>query len=312
MVDPVTTNRSLAVPTHGSDVNTWDVPLNANAASLDSILGSVLNVSTTGGTTVDLTIPQANNAAIFVSGALVAQAQVRVPLPGAYYFVANNTTGAFTLIFSTFNGAGQVVAVDQGSSATIFCDGTNIRLVGLPPVGSYLDICDAALPAWITACSIPPYLNCDGSTFSAVTYPYLNQKLGGNTLPDLRGTSRYALNQGTGRLTTALGGLDGNTRFSLKTTQSMTLAPTNLPPYTPVGVVGSATFTLFWRTGLGGTSAAVVDDIENSSTGGVNRTTVFTVPGGTFTGTAAPGQISTPFSSIGTGTVSGLMLIRAG
>ena len=37
-----------------------------------------------------------------------------------------------------------------------------------------------------TTISYPNWLLCDGSTFSAATYPALNSLLGGNTLPDMR------------------------------------------------------------------------------------------------------------------------------
>lgn len=132
-----------------------------------------------------------------------------LPIPG-YTIIENLTTGAFVLSFRAI-GAGQIIAIQQGSAKHVYNDGTNVRFVNLPDVGTYLDIANNSVPSWIAACTIPPYLNCDGSTFSAATYPYLNTFLGGNTLPDTRGRARYALSQGTGRLTTAGAGIDGTT-----------------------------------------------------------------------------------------------------
>ena len=45
MADPLTTNRTLAVPTRGSDVGNWDVPLNNNANALDTLGLRVLRVA---------------------------------------------------------------------------------------------------------------------------------------------------------------------------------------------------------------------------------------------------------------------------
>jgi hypothetical protein len=39
MSDPQTANKFLYVPAHGADVDTWDVPVNANWNGLDQALG---------------------------------------------------------------------------------------------------------------------------------------------------------------------------------------------------------------------------------------------------------------------------------
>lgn len=244
------------------------------------------------------------------TGVLTGNVTIELPLPGTMV-VYNLTTGNFTLSFVAFN-AGQVVAVEQGSIQRIVNNGTDVKFIGLPQVGSYLDICDATVPSWITSCTIPPYLNCDGSTFSAVTYPYLNAKLGGNTLPDLRGVTRYTLNQGTSRLTSAVSGLDGNTRFSIKTSQTNTILTANLPPYTPSGTIVSGPST--------GTNNIMSNPGSASSGTAGGTQSVFPILGtitapltitSTFTGIPAPGQTSTPFGSVATGTVAGITLIRA-
>jgi hypothetical protein len=216
--------------------------------------------------------------------------------------IENLTTGNFVLSFRAI-GSGQIIATAQGSCRHIYNDGTNVKFVNLPDVGSYLDLAATGVPNWITACSVPPYLNCDGTTFNATTYPFLNAFLGSNTLPDIRGVARYTLNQGTGRLTSAGSGLDGNTFLSLKTTQSNTLGTSNLPPYTPSGSVASS-----------GTLPGSSLGPFTGTAGGVN---LYSTSGSTvipvsssFTGNPQGGT-STPFGIIGTGTVAGLTLIRA-
>lgn len=322
MPDPTTVNVALIIPLTGSDVGTWGaVALNPDFISIDGFQGGVVTVGVSN-VPVTLTAPagaitpspgptQSQNAVLRFTGNLTGNVQITLPLPG-YYIVENLTTGAFVLSFRGV-GAGEVIGIEQGSVQHIYNDGTNVRFVNLPPVGSYLDVCDAAVPAWISACTKPPYLNCNGTTFSAGTYPYLNAKLGGNTLPDLRGVSRYSLNQGTGRITSAGSGLDGDTRFAIKTSQTATLITANLPPYTPSGNLADTTASA--DTVL--VNGNLVQNVASGTNGFAwsNNPVIKTVKAAlawsaNFNG-AAQGGTSVPFGVVGTGFVSGLMLIRA-
>jgi hypothetical protein len=310
MVDPVTSNILLAVPTRGSDPGTWDTPLNNNSTEVDGLFGGIQVVAVSN-SSFTLTAPagivtptagpyQSTNAVLRFTGILTANVVITLPLPG-YIIVENLTTGNFLLYLSAAINT-EIISIEQGALQHVYNDGSRVRFVNLPPVGSYLDISDANVPTWINACSKPPYLNCDGTTFNATTYPYLNAKLGGNTLPDLRGVARYTLNQGTSRLTSAGSGLDGDTRFANKFTQTKTLITANLPPYTPSGSValnfGSAQYLTL---GAGGPAPSIV-----TTGNGFSPPT----PTASFTG-SAQGGTSTPFGVIGTGTVSGITLIRA-
>jgi len=238
--DPTTTNVLLAVPTRGSDSGTWDIPVNANTTAEDGFFGGVQVVSVTNAP-ITLTAPagvvtagagptQAQNAVLRVTGSLTANVQITLPLPG-YMIVDNLTTGSFVLSFKAA-GSGEVIGIEQGVVQRIYNDGTNVRFVNLPTVGSYMDICDSNVPAWITACTKPPWLLCNGGTFSAVTYPYLNAKLGGTTLPDARGRVRAMLNQGTSRLNAASSGVDGNTPQAAGGTDSVILTGAEIPTIT--------------------------------------------------------------------------------
>lgn len=311
MSDPLTVNVGLAVPTRGSDSGTWDLPVNGDFTIADGFFGGVQPIAASA-SPITLTAPagftavpaggptQAQNAVLRFTGTLTAGVQVTLPMPG-YMIIENLTTGAFVLSFRAV-GSGQIIAVEQGAIQHIYNDGTNVRFVNLPTVGSYLDICDATTPAWITSCTVPPYLNCDGTTFNAATYPYLNGKLGGNTLPDLRGVARYTLNQGTGRLTTAGSGLDGTTRFATKFTQSYTLLTVNFPPYTPAGTVTpSVNNVVFGGTAVQFSGGTISNVLQNPSGFNLNPA---------FTG-APQGGTNTPFGVVGPGTISGITLIRA-
>lgn len=322
MSDPQTVNVLLSVPALGSNVGGWNVPVNGDFIAADGFFGGVQTVNAAGASPITLTSPsgvptpsggptQAQNAALRFTGVLSGNVQITLPLPG-YMIVENLTTGAFVLIFRAI-GSGEVIGIEQGSVQHIYNDGTNVRFVNLLPVGTYLDICDATVPAWITACTKPPYLNCNGGSFSAGTYPYLNSKLGGTTLPDLRGVARYTLNQATGRLTTAGSGLDGDTRFAIKTSQTNTLVTNNLPAYTPAGNLADTT--------VAGDVVLVNGNSNQNLAAGTNgfgwsnNPVVKTVKAalawsGSFNG-SPQGGTSAPFGTVGTGTISGITLIRA-
>lgn len=319
MADPQTVNTGLAVPTRGSDPGTWDVPLNGDFTILDGFLGGVLSVSAAGSSPITLTSPagftptpsggptQSQNGVLRFTGILTGNVQVTLPLPG-YVIIENLTTGAFVLSFRAI-GSGEVIGIEQGSTRHIYNDGTNVRFVNLPDVGSYMDLCDATVPAWITACTKPPYLLCDGSAFSAVTYPYLNSKLGGNTLPDFRGRAGYYLNGTSGRLTAAGAGIDGGTRFAGGGNNGVLLNAQQIPPLSSTGLNTITVLSTITNIAFGQSSSAtgggsfgfntVTGYGQITSTANNNIAVSYANGAQTVIGNAAPGV------------VSGIRLIRA-
>jgi hypothetical protein len=108
MSDPNTSNIGLLIPTRGSNVGTWDVPLNGNSASLDGFLGGVQPINVSNANIV-LTAPagsitpsggptQAQNYLLKIMGTLTANVQITLPLPGGMS-VQNLTTGNFVLTY---------------------------------------------------------------------------------------------------------------------------------------------------------------------------------------------------------------------
>jgi len=83
---------------------------------------TAINVS--GGGPFVLTGGQLNRIAYRFTGALIANREIIVPTTVQQYWVTNATTGAFTLTVKTAGGTGILVA--QGSSAILYCDGTNV------------------------------------------------------------------------------------------------------------------------------------------------------------------------------------------
>lgn len=278
MADPNTSNIALLVPTRGSDVGTWDVPLNGNATAIDGYFGGVQIISATNAP-ITLTAPagaiapsggptQAQNAVLSFTGALTSNVQVTLPLPG-YYIVENLTTGAFVLTFAAA-AAGQVIAVDQGECQHIYNNGTNVRFVNLGRLAvTEIWAGLSALPAWVNACTVPPYLLCDGTVYNISAYPYLGARLGksfggdGSStfgVPDLRGRIPL-IYDGTGtRITTAGSGLNGQTMGAVLDQQTVTLTAAQIPEITSnVQVSVSGGVSVNTNIGVGGGTVAGIN-----------------------------------------------------
>ena len=247
MPDPTTTNILLAVPTRGSDVGTWDEPVNANSTAQDGLFGGVVTVGLTS-SNVTLTAPtgtvtpaagpyQYHNQMIKFTGTLTANVKVRFPLPGRY-IVANLTTGAFVVTFDA-PGAGQIVAVPQGAVMTLVNDGTNVYFVDIGNVGK-AEFWDgiSALPAWVSACTKKPYLLADGTVYNISDYPYLGAILGSTfggdgvttfAVPDKGGRVPLAYDSSGTRITTAGCGIDGQDLGATGGAQTHTLVTAEMP-----------------------------------------------------------------------------------
>ena len=235
MVDPVTSNMQFAVPTRGSDVGTWDTPLNGDWNISDIAFGGVSSISLSS-SPVTLSITQAQNAVLRFSGTISGNITITLPAISKFWTVENNTTGAFVVTLTT--GSGKVIGLPPGEPCEVYSDGTDVKFKNLARTGQLFAWYATALPAWVSACTVLPYLNMDGSTFNATTYAALNAFLGGNTLPDLRGRMPAALNQGTGRITLhSTGGVDGNTLGASGGQSEHTLLSNELPVITPSGSV---------------------------------------------------------------------------
>lgn len=83
-----------------------------------------LTQAVTGGT-LALTLTQAANVVQTFTGVLLSNQTITEPAVVQVYYVSNNTTGAYTLTFGCAGG-GTSVAVPQGQSAILFCDGVNV------------------------------------------------------------------------------------------------------------------------------------------------------------------------------------------
>ena len=230
MPDPQEPIKLLATPTRGSDVGTWDTPINGDITAIGAMLGGFTTVSLTNAP-VTLTAPsgaptpgggptQIQNSLIIFTGTLSANCAVTFPLPGQYNILNNCVVGSFYVQLS--GGAGNKIGVPPGQAISVFSNGTNMQFISLPPPGSYWDYAGAGVPAWIGACTVAPWKLCDGSILNIADWPNLYAEIGsaygGNGLttfglPDLRNRSRFMLdtNQGglSNRITTAVSNING-------------------------------------------------------------------------------------------------------
>lgn len=216
MVSTFSSNIQLEEPANGDKPGTWDTPIGSNWTILDLVLGGVTTVGLNNAN-VTLTSSQFQCKTIIFNSTLTGS--VIITFPTSFrkdYEIFNTCTGSssFTVTLTTTAAGGQVICAPPNEGHDVYNTGSNMIFKSLHRVGEYIDFIGSGLPNWVSGCTIPPYILCDGSGFSSATYPQLSAILGTSTVPDLRGRTKFALNQTTGRITAGGGGLNGNTIFS--------------------------------------------------------------------------------------------------
>ena len=244
--EPVTVNVGIIIPNTGDLPNLWGAnALNPDFVALDGFQGGVTTIAVSNAP-ITLSVPagfvatpsagptQAQNAVLRFIGTVTTNLSVTLPMPG--YYILDTTAIGFAstgLIVVRGVTATEFVTLPIGHVMHVYNDGAIVRFVNLIAPGLYQDYAGSSVPSWISNCSKPPFLLCDGSTFTAATYPILTSILGSNVLPDFRGRNSFFVNGGTGRLTTAGAGIDGNTLFASGGNNGVTLAVNQIPAGVP-------------------------------------------------------------------------------
>ena len=234
MPEPITVNCLFTTPNTGDLVGSWGTAaINPIITALDGRLGGVTSISLSnasvtltqqaGTATPGAGPTQCDNAVIKLSGTLSANCVVTFPLPGVYVVRNDCTVGSF-YVQARAAGTGNLIGIPEGKSSKVWNDGTNMDFVDPPEVGSYLDLAASTTPKWMGACTVKPYLICDGTVYTSNNFTALSARLGstyggnGSTtfgVPDLRGRYRLPLdNQGgsaAGRVTNAISGVNATT-----------------------------------------------------------------------------------------------------
>lgn len=86
------------------------------------------SVSVAGAATVTLSAAQASSQILIFTGALTGAVDVVFPARPFQFTISNRTTGAFALTLKVSGQPG--VSIEQGKSAQVFCDGSDICRAG--------------------------------------------------------------------------------------------------------------------------------------------------------------------------------------
>jgi microcystin-dependent protein len=266
MSEPITVNKTLIVPNTGDLPGSWGTAaLNPNFQLIDAMFGGVTSISLSGATTILLTVPattgiwggfvpQSSNSMITLMGTQTGSAVLQFSLPG-FYIINNKCTGTTFVQLAPATGGGNKIGVPQGKKSKVFYDGTDLDFVDPLDPGAALDLHGwTALPPWMGACTVAPYLVKDGSVYTASLYPALAAVLGSTFggdgfttfgVPDERARARIALDTvqvlsgaTSARITFAQAGFTASVMGAAGGTSAVTLATGNLPPYTPSGTIG--------------------------------------------------------------------------
>ncbi len=108
MASTFTPNLNLEVPAHGDYAATgWDTPMDASLTKLDTSYGGYLNLPVTGGT-VALTLAQASNPIIIVTGTLTSNCVITFPpIAGRRLIIPACVMNGFALFIRGNNGTDQ-------------------------------------------------------------------------------------------------------------------------------------------------------------------------------------------------------------
>ena len=128
MTSTFTPNKNIEKPAFNDYVDGWDVPVNSDFTIIDTALGGKTTINVTGltATPTVLSIGQYQPPIFILTNTISANLTFVVPSAvGGEWIVSNQTSGAFTVTF-TSGGGGTSVVCPQGLNTAIFSDGTNI------------------------------------------------------------------------------------------------------------------------------------------------------------------------------------------
>lgn len=141
MPSTFTTNKLLEKPEYNSYVDDWNTPVNGDMDDIDTAFGgtTLLNATSASGIVV-LSIGEYRPPIIGVTGLLTDNVNYQFPSgKGGIWTVLNNTTGAFSVTFSS-GGAGTSVTIGQGAGVIIACDGTNVAVANTYAAGPFTSV----------------------------------------------------------------------------------------------------------------------------------------------------------------------------
>ena len=148
MASSHTTRIRLEKQAPGENNDSWGGLLNTNVIDLmDEARAGYLSKSVAGASDVTLTesdggTDESRQAVLEFTGALTGSINVIVPTAEMWWYIYNNTSGAFTLTVKTVAGTG--ILLTQGTVGILYCDGTNVETLFSPFAYELLDDTTAA------------------------------------------------------------------------------------------------------------------------------------------------------------------------
>ena len=156
MPSSYTPSLRLVLPVTGELVGTWGDTANVGLTAL--VDSSVAGTASVAMSDANYTLSVANGAAdesrqmfITLTGTLTAARNVVCPTASKLYFVTNNTSGGFSIVFKTSAGTG--ITVPNGARMVLYCNGTNVvdavtqmsalQVIGALSVGGALGVTGA-------------------------------------------------------------------------------------------------------------------------------------------------------------------------
>ena len=120
---------------NGEQAANWGNTTNTNLGTLlEQAITGVANITMSGASTTLVSgngiSDEARNAVLVLGGTLSSAANLVVPTSNKFYAVRNATTGGYTVTVKTSAGTG--VALANGFTQLMYCDGTNVVLASVP------------------------------------------------------------------------------------------------------------------------------------------------------------------------------------
>jgi len=264
----------LALPATGELNGTWGTTVNDNITSMvEQAIAGLATVSTW--TTASHTLTTANGttdearcAILECSGAPGAAATVICPTASKVYIIKNSVTGGYAVTLKTSAGSG--ISVPNGSTALLYCDGTNV-------------VSGATYMATIVATSITD----TGLTSGRVTYAGTGGLLQDAAAFTFDGTILSAT-----RFAGALNGTVGATTAS--TGAFTTISATGV--ITSTQTTGTAPFTVASTTNVANLNASSLSGATFAAPGSIGSTTAGS---GAFTTLSATGVTTLSAGTLG-------------
>lgn len=126
MVSSYTTNKAFEKPANGDYVDTWQIPVNGDWDIADKAFGGTYSVALTNAN-VNLTQGNCQNVRIRLTGSLSGNIIINFPASVSGFFIVQNaTTGTYSVTLASAGGGAGTVLTEQGRTAFVFTDGTNV------------------------------------------------------------------------------------------------------------------------------------------------------------------------------------------